>query len=671
MSDQYQHGLSRLTFWNLLYQAALASESCLWAILILPITEQHFSDVEPGFLVIPIAGLWFLILHQSCATFSTMTAKYGKVMPLPYLTGHSLLLLAALLLWLIKPWYGLALCLLALIAAASFRHWLISHQPLWVGESGRFHRPFGWVKRFYRFLTKPGDPTLRWMGVDLPFIEGTRNFCLMGAISSGKSITLEFFMASFIPLIGKRKDLRCLLFDPMQSMVSTVLGMNPDCPHHILAPRDVRSSYWEIDADIHDIDDARALAVALTPAKPPQPGPNDFWIDAAQRILQGIILYYATVVKTSWDFRDILVACNSIERVQAILKSHPDTEEYLYALNGERLSHSILVTVQTYLSQFSSIASSWHYKRKIAREYSLPFKKFSFANWVHEDTVTILSGDVKNQTAMTALNRLFITTAGLTLLNQHGNHLSREPRTFLVLDEVHRLEFLPEWEAFATNASSRGVSIAIALQALPSLQRIYGHQGAEAILGQFFHKGFLRLNDETTAEYGSRLIGRGTRFIPDCNSKRGQSANRMESNVPMVPPEDLRRIEPPAKGEPGWLNWLMGRGGTPLRGFYIGNYASWCKISPRFISKNLTQRAKVPNFVPWDIPPLPGWDYDDIKRLKLEHVISTNDFLHHRENESTPLPDQPVNLKEIYESFKDFLNTAHNADVAEDSLDDA
>ncbi|MEO1147774.1 MAG: type IV secretion system DNA-binding domain-containing protein [Cyanobacteria bacterium J06638_22] len=652
MFNRHRHGVSRLSFYDALYQAAFIGSTILWAFLLLPLWERQLPNAAPGHFVIVIVALTAIMLHGACTAYSVLIAERGASWPQSYLTGYGLVLLSALLLSAWKVQYGLLWCLLVAIAAAGVRRWISFHQPLWLGEAGKFLRPVGWVKRFYRSQVEPEQPTLQWLGIDIPFGEGTRNFSLMGAISSGKSILLRLFLQSFVPLIGKRKNLRLLVFDPTFDMVSIIRGMNPTCPIHILSPRDARASVWDITADVRGLSDARALATTLTPPKPDRPGPNDFWIEAAQYILEGLALYFSVVVKENWEFRDLLIACNSQERLMVILNSHPATKEYVYALSGDRLTHSIMVTVQVYLSQFSSIASAWYHLRQHAEQNHRPLRTFSFANWVHEDGVTILGRDLENRTAMMALNRLFITKAGRVLLNQFGDTLQRDPHTFIVLDEAHTLGVLPEWEEFTTNASSRGVSIATAMQALPSLQRLYGKDGAEAILGQFFHKAFLRLNDTTTAEYASSLVGRGDRFQTYFDGKAWKISERVERNVAIVAPEELRRIPPPAKGKPGFFNRMLGRGGTPLKGFYLGIHGCWSQLSPRYISENLKPKANVPNRVPWEIPPLPTWDYSDIKRLKLDHVISPAEFQQHLSEEIKTQEDIVQQVDDILDKLK-------------------
>lgn len=653
--NRYEHGISRLAFWNFLYLSALASITILWGGVLLPITEQAFAnqDIEPGVLVIPVVGISFLMFQQCYVTFRTLVIQYGKVMPGPYLIGYCLLLVTALLLWLLEPWYGLVPCLVALIAAAKFRNWLLFHKPLWLGESGQFMRPVGWLKRFFRLQSKPGDLTLPIIGLDLPFEEGIRNIALFGAVSSGKTITLRLLLQAIVPYIGKRPNLRLVVHDAKRDMVSILTGMNPHCPIYLLNPADDRCAVLNLGQMITNQASARALATIFTPS---QTGTHDtFWIQATQYMLEGLAVYFSVVAPGAWNLRDLLVACRSHERLKAILGSHPLTKGYLTPLEGDRLTHSIMVTIQVYLSLFAPIASAWHAKRKHAEENNLPLQELSLQQALHDDIVIVLGRDVEHPVAIAALNRLFLTLYCRALLNAPGNDLEREPHTFFVLDEGHVLGKLPEFEEFMTNASGRGVCVVTALQSISSLQGIYGREGTEAILGQFFHRLFLRLNDQFTADYASVLFGLGSRFSKFFNGNRWEISNQVE-RAPLVPSETLRRISPPMKGKPGPLNWLFGKGGIPLKGLYLGTHACEMSLSPRAISKKLMPKANVPDIVAWDIPQLPGWDNDDLKRLHLEKVISPDDFVRHQQEEQNLMANAKANQKDVIQSIKPFLD---------------
>lgn len=427
-----------------------------------------------------------------------------------------------------------------------------------------------------------------------------------------------------------------VIYDAKRDMVAIVEGMrDPNCPMYILNYRDARCAVWDIAKDIKDRASCRAFGEYCSPPKPARPGPGDFWIDAAQYALEGLALSFALNAEGRWDFRDILVATRSKTRLLKILASDLRTEEYLELLGGEggeRLTHAVLVTVQVYLSLFAPIAAAWYYKRQWAKKTDRKIQTYAFTDMPHKAGIYLLGRDVENLVGITAMNRLFLTIMGRVLLNQEADDLDRQPQHFFVLDEFHTLGFLPEFEEFATNGSGKGVSIALAMQAYPSLQRLYGKEGAEVICGQIFRKAYLRLNDSATAEFASKDMGTGDRFLKSYTGS-WQLTYKLQRDYPVVRAAELGRIPPPAPGKSGFLNRILLRNGQPLKGFYKGLFGFCRRIPSSYISKNLLPKADVPKVLPWEVPLLPTWDYDDIKRLNLEGVIDEADFAEQRQEE--------------------------------------
>ena len=475
-------------------------------------------------------------------------------------------------------------------------------------------------------------------------------------------------MQSFIPRLGLDKDIKtAFLHDCKRDLVAIIRGMNPHCALYITNAWDQRVAVWLIAKDVRNRAGARAVASQLAPPLPTKGSSNTFWIDASHYGIEGICLFFSIVAKERWSLSDVMISMRSADRLLAILGSHPATEEYLNMLQGERLTHSIMVTIQVYLSKFAPIAAAFQEKERLFEEHGIPFQTFCIRDVIHESAVVLLGRDVENITAITAYNRLLITLIGRALLNLPGDDEVRSLRNAIVLDEFHVLRDLGiEFLELLTNGSGKGVSITIVVQAYTSLQQIYGKEGAETLMGQIYHKGFLRLNDDTTASYASNLIGCAERFRKEIDDKKNKwvTTNKVEQ-VRVVPADELRREPPPAKGRKGLLNQLIGRGGTPLKGFFIGTFGYWSKLKPSEISKRLMPKADIPNVVPWDIPEIRTWDYADIKRLGLEGVISPEDFQQHRQQEENTMSSVKRNYNDVLRQIKDQLpNDTGSADTA-------
>lgn len=653
-------GFNKLTPYDLSWQFLLFCMSIIgWRIAV----HLLYGQIANGWaiaLAVLYALLWLILALSASRSYSSIVGQRGLLMPNQFCLIYAGIILVHWLFYAAGIIWGIGCWFLTLVLVGVIRTNIDFHLVRWLGRTGEYIRPAGWVKRYYRLLTH-NQPTLNWGGMDIPFNEATRNVLWMGAISAGKTMSMKLFMASFLRYIGAKPEPNKLeqsplpklpvkvavVYDAKRDIVPWLKAANPHCEYHIVNHKDQRCSVWLMHKDCQTPDDCRTIGVVLSP--PVIPGPSAFWAQASQSIIEGLCLFLMLHAPGSWDLRDVIIGAASMERLKTILGSDPRTERYLEALQGDRLSHSILTTVQVYLSMFAPIASAWHYKRQHAEEHGYPLKGFAF-NDIHEmEGYIVLGRDADNQVATAAMNRLFITKFGRVILNRPDNPCGeRLPQFLLCLDEAHTLGELAELEELSTNASSKGVCIALAMQSKSSFQRIYGHDSAEAIFGQFYYKVFMRLNDATTSRWASELIGRGDRFMRILVDGKWKQSDHIERRVPVVEPEDLRRFEPPAKGLPGVMNKLLGKGGSPLRGFYTGNFGFWNDIPPKYLSDNLIPADKNTKAIePLDIPLLKTWDWSDIERLGLDKIIDKKDFAEQLDEERTMQQSAAVDLERI------------------------
>ena len=617
MKDRFRRGVTRFTGPNTLYRLVLILMTIIFDLIVffgilMPLFEPEYYDL----LWFALIGVSWLLLTEVLHFFTVLIALRGILTPRQYVAGYAAILFVALL----CSGFHIAgigvVMVFATVAIGKTRHLVDFHQPLAIGRAGEFFKHAGLVKRYYNMLLKPKELYVLWAGIRMPLAAAlSGNALITGMISSGKTISMRLALQPVISQIGSHPNLRALIYGK-QEMLSIIRGMNPTCVLYILNVTDVRCAVWLIDRDITTFVDCRAAAVAFSPPKPARPGAGDFWIEAAQFILEGVFLYFVLVVRKDWELRDVLLSIE-VDTLKTMFQAHPALKKYLYLLQGDRLTHSVLVSVQTYLSQFAPIASAWHEKRRHAKDNTDTVQTFSFTDWIEENSIVILGRNVDHKTSQGRLNNLFVNTATRKLLNRPANDLNRIPNTLYCLDEFHTLNYLETFEELATEGSGKGISFIIALQSITSLDEIYQREGRNTIVGQAYHKIFYKLADLETAKLFSELIGEEERFSEILGSESWERTNQVVHNRAVVTADELRRIPLPKKGEPGWFNWLIGKGGTPLKGYVLGKYGFWRRLSPRFIQKNLMPAAKIPDYIPWDIPILRPWEEEDLQRIGL------------------------------------------------------
>ncbi|NEZ61043.1 type IV secretory system conjugative DNA transfer family protein [Adonisia turfae] len=462
-----------------------------------------------------------------------------------------------------------------------------------------------------------------WGGITMPLSLGQFNYLLVGSVGSGKTINLRLFMQSILPHIGQGYGLKAVISDPKREIIPIIRGINPTCPLYILNPFDKRHYAWAIARDIYERAHAESLAYSFAPDANAMVNQNDFWRKAFIFIVLGVVMYFINNAKDdagnpTWTLRDIILAPRSLKQLYAILDSDPETKQFLEPLSGGRMTQSILTTILVYLNQFAVIAALWEQsERHISlREFDQPG---------HEG-ILILGRDVENMAVMASLNQLILTRLGqIQLMRPEDPSYSRLSDVFWILDEFHTLSALPEFEEVATTGRSKGISLVIAFQSISSLIRIYGYEATNAIISQFRHRGILSLNDTYTAEYFANLIGSGDRFSQVYHSGNLIETEGLET-VPIVSASDLSSMELPNKAT-----------GQGLTGFYRADYYNyWYTMPSSYISKHLIPKDKLtPDYQRIDssYQHLQPWDYDDIRRLKLDRVLSPDEFAVCREEQ--------------------------------------
>ena len=145
------------------------------------------------------------------------------------------------------------------------------------------------------------------------------------------------------------------------------------------------------------------------------------------------------------------------------------------------------------------------------------------------------------------------------LINSFSNDFLERPDTssgaknrhiLMILDELSSLHL--SYDILNQNLSklrSKSVLTAIVTQNLPQLKRLYGQDGAEALLGNCHVQAILGSNDPTTSKYFSEKLGvkkdyRVTTSLSE-NNKSTTSGKSVDSSytVPVFRPEDVADIK--------------------------------------------------------------------------------------------------------------------------------
>ena len=341
--------------------------------------------------------------------------------------------------------------------------------------------------------TDPTELTLDWGMTSLPLSDTPANFFVMGAIGSGKDISLRLLMQSALRMVGTVADHRALIFDPKGNMESLPCGIDLRCPVHLLNPFDRRGAAWDIAADISSPTAALRLAASLIPEDDLSAQP--FFTDAARQLLAAACLSFHQMAPGRWTLRDVLLGAQSRERLHSILARGPDTAVAAQSfLSGERHGTNVLATLNAKLHPLEAIAACWQDATN----------KLSLKRWLTEESVILLADPPVHHNSIAPVNQaIFGCLADLTLAHQE----SPGRRTWIFLDEVDAVGPFDSLPPLMQRGRPKGVCVALGFRGIDGIRRHYGPQAAEQLTESCSHKTALRTDNPETADWAERHFG--------------------------------------------------------------------------------------------------------------------------------------------------------------------
>jgi hypothetical protein len=439
---------------------------------------------------------------------------------------------------------------------------------------------------------EPGEPEIAWGGLKLPWSAGVRHFLAAGTTGSGKTNLLLQFMASVLVWIGRKPDQRALVYDPKTELLSFLYGLGLGQKVRILHPLDVRSSAWDLSADVTSAAAAQQMAAVLIPQE--KESKNPYFSMAAQQLLAGVFTFLMKTVPGKWDLRDVILIMERRELLRQALERYPETaalvEEYF---EPEETFANVRSTVANWMRRYRPIAACWHHAKD----------KVSLEDWIAGDYILLLGQDDSIRVQMDAINRALFLRASQLILRGRD---SSTRRSWLIIDEVRELGNLDGLSRFLTTARSKGACFCGGYQTPSGMKAAVGEHVADEINDQIWNWALCRMGGDVSAEWASRLVG-DVEFDEDTQGTGPKVVRRRA-----LMPETFKELPQPTP-QTGVSAVFI----TPYTGAYTYT------VPGREITavRRLT-RDDVPNLVPRpkSQQELPPWSEADYRRLGLRPV---------------------------------------------------
>ena len=258
----------------------------------------------------------------------------------------------------------------------------------------------------------------------------------------------------------------------------------------------------ELNAAGHACDIAEALVAISASDKEP------FWRESAQNLLAGFLLHCfrcgKSFIEAMKDMSD-----RSVSEMVALIMDGPCEQAKSFVSKLQGMSGKTAASVGLNLNKLSKFLLNPDVTGSLTPNPGRPVLNWMELNSAKRpiDVIIDVRGDALAQCA--PLVRLVLTQLVKMLSLRGEKHYGGNdlPPVLLCIDEFPQLECMPAMISALTTLRSKGVTMALCVQSLASLEATYGHNEARVILDACGYKVIRNANDVESQKYLSELIG--------------------------------------------------------------------------------------------------------------------------------------------------------------------
>jgi len=431
---------------------------------------------------------------------------------------------------------------------------------------------------------------IQWGGLPLPFDLSNQHFFIQGAPGSGKTLTLRQLTQTLLKSLRADQGFnhKGILYSKKNEDLSYLSDLLHHHKLHICTPSDQRCIKPNLALLIQDEAMALALAKSLIPIDPHSSQP--YFARTAQMLLTGLIQALMYHLPKAWTLRHLLLVSETPSQIQQVLKSCPWTirfmEQHAKPDTAEGTLQNVISELTGKLEVYRPLAAFW--------EQTPDSKTINLEQWVkHQESILYFGYDTKRPQVSAAAIRIFINLLAPLILAEPSNYTNpsnRYRRYFLLLDEFPSIEKIESLTELFAEGRDRGVCGVLGTQTWSQINKTYGPDEAQSLLGQIAHKIFLRPEDEVSEERTQKLFGHHETLKRNLSTSHswqwGTSLNHSQSEqtVPLIQSSELWDLPLPSP-----QSGIQGFARTPG----IGRYRMRAPFQPH------TPDPQVSNFQPW------------------------------------------------------------------------
>lgn len=428
----------------------------------------------------------------------------------------------------------------------------------------------------------------------------TGNTLVVGAVGSGKSVTIKLIAKDALVGIGSSIDKRALIYDPSGEWPSILEAMG--FSHQVVIytnPLDRRCRPWWISKDIKTPSQVAALAKALIPI--PLSVRDHYWLTAARDVMTVVIRYFNEVANEKWTLRDLLIAARNRELVSNMCANDPQLQRYLQISGSDKTVTSTISSIVSNTHRYERIAALWH-----KSETTYGNQPFSIGEWLNSSSILLISRPETTDEGLREINRIMFTSVIQLITEQpEKSHLS----TWMFLNDIDSLAGCEVLLTSMTRLRKHGAAIVGGFKTLTHIVDEFGESIVNTMLSQFDNIAALRQTDFATEEWLRRIAGKQRIERAQSSNVQGRGKSETPDYIEVIDEGSLVNIPE--------FRPSLGKG---MKGFYIsGDEKWWHTYDSNIIQQLPPEGDSHQRFIRMSerYQELEPWTIDDWRRLNI------------------------------------------------------
>lgn len=253
--------------------------------------------------------------------------------------------------------------------------------------------------------------------------------------------------------------------------------------------------------------DIQNIASILIPER--EGSDSGFWQGMAQQVVAGLISYVleSDHYKGRRNLAEVNALLNTSMNLQVLLRLILETETYLSTFTVQSFNFYVALAEKTASSAITEIQNAMRPFKNERIAAATSVTDIDLASMKRRPISLYLAPNITDITLLRPLLTLFVQQVMNLLTLEHDRD---SVPVYFLLDEFRQLKRMDEIMNKLPYVAGYNIKLAFIIQDLKNLDEIYGETSRFSMLGNCGYQLILGANDQATAEYVSKALGKQT-----------------------------------------------------------------------------------------------------------------------------------------------------------------